>query len=613
MKEVRRLLSYGHHYWPHLLASVLFMAMAGAAQGAMALLIRPIFDRVLVSNPPKGLTPLLQHPIWNHQIYLEQIIPIHSRGIWFMVAAAILLVFLVKGVCDYLGNYLISYAGFSSVTDLRNAVFEKVLKQGAQFFEAHSTGQLMSSIMNDVDKVQVATSQILADFLRQIFAAAFLIFVLLTNDWQLAVISLVVLPAVMIPTTRIGRRIRRTSRSTQDRQGDLNQILQETLSGHMVVKAFGAEGYEFRRFREAAHRLLKTNVRYVLQQGLSSPLIDMCAAAVIVGLLTYAKLQIKAGTLTAGDFTSFIIALLMLLEPVKRLVGIHNIFQQGIGASQKVFEYLDHAEDVAESPGALPLVGFEKNITFEKVAFHYPGAPDGFRIPSLDLEVKAGEVVALVGPSGGGKTTLANLVPRFYDVTSGSVKIDGRDVRSLSLAGLRQQIGIVAQETFLFNDTIANNIAYGQPGVPHESIRRAAETALAHDFITRLPEGYNTITGDRGIKLSGGQRQRIAIARALLKNAPILILDEATSHLDTESEMLVQKALANLMEHRTVIVIAHRLSTIRRADKIVVLEKGLIRETGTHDELVSHGGIYQRLHELQFEDAGSPLGSMVDL
>ncbi|HXB70510.1 MAG TPA: ABC transporter transmembrane domain-containing protein [Candidatus Acidoferrales bacterium] len=609
MKEVRRLLSYGRRYWAHLLASVFLMALAGASTGATALLIRPIFDRVLVANPPKGLTPLLQHPIWNHQIYLEQIIPIHSRGIWFMVAAAILLVFLVKGICDYLGNYLISYAGFSSVTDLRNAVFEKVLKQGAQFFEAHSTGQLMSSIMNDVDKVQVATSQILADFLRQIFAAIFLIFVLLTNDWHLAVISLVVLPAVMIPTTRIGRRIRRTSRNTQDRQGDLNQILQETLSGHMVVKAFGAEGYEFRRFREAARRLLKTNVRYVLQQGISSPLIDMCAAAVIVGLLTYAKLQIKAGTLTAGDFTSFIIALLMLLEPVKRLVGIHNIFQQGIGASQKVFEYLDHAEEVAERSDALPLVSFEKHIVFEKVAFHYPGAPDGFRIQALDLEVKAGEVVALVGPSGGGKTTLANLVPRFYDVAGGAVKIDGRDVRSLSLAGLRRQIGIVAQDTFLFNDTVANNIAYGQPEVGHEAIRRAAETALAHDFITRLPRGYDTVTGDRGIKLSGGQRQRIAIARALLKNAPILILDEATSHLDTESEMLVQKALANLMEHRTVIVIAHRLSTIRRADKIVVLEKGQIRETGTHEQLVSHGGMYQRLYELQFED----VASMVDL
>jgi len=613
MKEIERLLSYGRRYWDYLLASVVLMALAGAAQATMALLIKPIFDRVLVSKPPVGLTPLLQHPLWGRQIYLEQIIPIHSRGIWFMVAAAILLSFLVKGVCDYLGNYLISYAGFSSVTDLRNAVFEKVLKQGAQFFEAHSTGQLMSSIMNDVDKVQVATSQILADFLRQLFAAVFLVFVLVTNDWQLAVVSMVALPAVMIPTTRIGRRIRRTSRNTQDRQGELNQILQETLSGHMVVKAFGAEGYEFRKFRDAAQRLLKTNIRYVLQQGLSSPMIDMCAAGVIVGLLTYAKLQIKAGTLTAGDFTSFIIALLMLLEPVKRLVGIHNIFQQGIGASQKVFEYLDHAEEVADKPDALPTVNFEKSIVWEKVAFRYPGVPDGFQIQSLDLEVKSGEVVALVGPSGGGKTTLANLVPRFYDVTGGAVKIDGRDVRDISLAGLRQLIGIVAQDTFLFNDTVSSNIAYGQPGVAHEAIRRAAETALAHEFIMRLPEGYNTVTGDRGIKLSGGQRQRIAIARALLKNAPILILDEATSQLDTESEMLVQKALGNLMEHRTVIVIAHRLSTIRRADKIVVVEKGQIREAGTHEELVQHGGIYQRLHELQFEDAGCLTGPVADL
>ena len=613
MREIQRLLSYGRRYWDYLLASVVLMALAGAAQGSVVLLIKPIFDRVLVSKPPGGLTPLLQHPIWNHQIYLEQIIPIHSRGIWFMVAAAILLSFLVKGVCDYLGNYLISYAGFSSVTDLRNAVFKKVLKQGAQFFEAHSTGQLMSSIMNDVDKVQVATSQILADFLRQVFAAFFLTIVLVSNDWQLAVISLVALPAVMIPTTRIGRRIRRTSRSTQDRQGELNQILQETLSGHMVVKAFGAEGYEFRKFRDAAHRLLKINVRYVLQQGLSSPMIDMCAAGVIVGLLTYVKLQIKAGALTAGDFTSFIVALLMLLEPVKRLVGIHNIFQQGIGASQKVFEYLDHAEEVADKPDALPTVKFEKGIVWEKVAFRYPGAPNGFQIKSLDLEVKAGEVVALVGPSGGGKTTLANLVPRFYDVTGGAVKIDGHDVREISLAGLRQLIGIVAQDTFLFNDTVANNIAYGQPGVAHEAIRRAAETALAHEFIMRLPEGYNTMTGDRGMKLSGGQRQRIAIARALLKNAPILILDEATSQLDSESEMLVQKALGNLMEHRTVIVIAHRLSTIRRADKIVVVEKGQIRETGTHEELIQHGGIYQRLHELQFEDAACLMGPVVDL
>jgi ATP-binding cassette, subfamily B, bacterial MsbA len=605
MKQLLRLLAYARRYWPHLAGSIVLMALAGAAQGMMALLIKPIFDRVLDPNPHPGQTPLFAHPIFHHQLYLEQIIPLHGRTVWTLVSIALLSVFLIKGLCDYLGNYLISYAGFSSVMDLRNAVFDKVLKQGAEFFESRSIGQLMSSIMNDVDKVQVATSQILADFLRQLFSAIALIIVVVSADAKLALVSLTVLPFVILPTRLIGRRIRKTSRGTQERQADLNQILQETLSGHAVVQAFGAEAYESRRFREAARRLLKTNLRYVLQQAISSPVIEMFGAVTIVALLTYAHTQIKTGTLTAGDFTSFVIALLMLYEPVKRLVGIHNIFEQALGASHKVFEHLDHTEEIAESTNAPMLTGFRQGIVFDNISFHYPGASTGFRIDRLHLEVKAGEVVALAGPSGGGKTTLANLVPRFYDVTGGAIKVDGRDVREISLPSLRAQIGIVAQDTFLFNDTVANNIAYGRPGTPMADIRRAGETALADEFIMRMPQGYDTIVGDRGLKLSGGQRQRIAIARALLKNAPILILDEATSHLDTESEMLVQKALANLMADRTVIVIAHRLSTIRRADKIVVLEKGSIRESGTHDQLMNQDGIYRRLHELQFVTAGS--------
>jgi subfamily B ATP-binding cassette protein MsbA len=581
------------------------MACVGAAQALTALLIKPIFDRVLNPQSAEAPVKLFTIPLWKYDVYLDQFVPHGLHNVLNMVAFGILAVFAAKGICDYLANFLINYVGFSAVTDLRQDVFDRVVRQDAHFFEANSTARVMSSIMNDIEKIQVATSHILADWLRQSFTAIGLSAVILQTDWKLALASLTILPFVVIPTLRLGRKIRGSTRRAQDDAAELNQVLQETLTGHQVVKSFGAEEVESNRFRLRAGGLRRSNLRYVAQQAIASPLIEFFGAITIVVLVTYARNQIKGGTMSGGEFSSFVIALLMLYEPVKRLVGIHNIFEQALGASQRVFEYLDKDRQIKEKPNAVRLVRFEKSIEFEDVSFRYPGAHDGFLLDRVSLEVAAGQIIALVGPSGAGKTSLANLVPRFYDVTGGAVRIDGRDVRDLRLASLRDKIGIVAQDTFLFNDTVANNIGYGRRNATPDQVRQVARNALAEEFIARMPQGYETIIGERGQKLSGGQRQRLAIARALLKNAPILILDEATSHLDSESELLVQQALQKLMEHRTVIVIAHRLSTVRRADKIIVLDHGKIAETGTHDQLASRGGIYQRLYDLQFLEAGS--------
>lgn len=603
MNDLRRLLSYAKSYWVALLASVFLMALAGACNAMIALLIKPVFDRVLDPSMASQRVLLTTIPVLRKPLFLDDLIPFPLQDVWQMVAAGIIIVYLLKGLSDYAGNYLVNYAGFGAVTDMRQRVFERVVKQDAFFFESHTTGHLMSSIMNDIDKIQVATSHLLADWLRQSFAAAGLLFVVMQMDWKLALFSLTVLPFVFVPTVRLGRKLRRATRKAQDHAAELNQILQETLSGHQVVKSFGAEKIEADRFRKAAAKLRSANLRYVAQQAIASPIIEFFGALTIVGLLTYARAQIAAGRLTTGEFTSFVMALLMLYEPVKRLTGIHNIFQQAIGAAQKVFEYLDRDQLVEEKPNAIKLDGFREGIAIRDLTFRYPSTPDGFCLRDLNLDVKAGEIVALVGPSGSGKTTLAGLIARNYDVNTGSVVIDGHDLRDVTFASLRAQIGVVAQDTFLFNDTVANNIRYGRPEASDDEVREAARNAMAVEFIERLPQAFETIIGERGMKLSGGQRQRIAIARALLKNAPILILDEATSHLDTESEMLVQRALSNLMIGRTVIVIAHRLSTVRRAGKIVVLDHGKVAETGTHDTLVNSGGVYQRLHELQYLEA----------
>lgn len=602
MNPLWRLLRYARRYLPSLSLSVVLMAVAGAMHGMLPVLIGPIFDRVLNPKSPEARIPI-PIPDWlGFQLYLDQLIPLPISNVWTLVAVTILFVFLVRGIADYAGNYLINHVGLSAVTDLRQQTFEKLINEEHEFFHQHSTGKLMSNIMSDIEKIQLAVSQMLADWFRQVFSAVFFLYVLFHSDWKLASVSLTLLPFVSLPTARLGKRIRRTTRTAQDHAAEMSQILQETFSGHSVVKAFLSEKMEAAKFRAAALRLKKSNLRYIAFQALPSPIIEFLGALTIVGLLTYARTQIKAGEMTSGQFTGFVIALLLLYEPVKRLTGIHNIFQQAVGASQRVFDYIDRPQRIADNPALPVLAPFSREILFDHIHFRYPGATNSFAIEDLTLEVRSGEVVAIVGMSGSGKSTIASLLPRFYDVDSGSIRIDGVDIRKVRLSSLRKQIAIVSQETFLFNDTVLNNIRYGRPDATPEQIRAAAVNALADDFIAEMPKGYQTVIGERGAKLSGGQRQRIAIARALLSNAPILILDEATSALDTESEALVQRALSNLMQNKTTIVIAHRLSTIRKADKIVVMDAGRITEIGSHDELVAQGGIYQHLHELQYLD-----------
>jgi len=606
MSQVRRLVSFVRPYGARFFAAILLMIVVGACEALLALLIKPVFDGVLAPHraAPTSIV-LFNWRFLGGTLYLHDLLPRSIHNIWTQVAVALVGVTILKGLSEYFATYFINYVGHSVVKDLRNQLYAKIIEQSMAFFGRNPTGNLMSSVTNDVDKVQSAVSQVSADSLQQTFTLLALLGVLFYYDWKLALISLVLVPVVVIPSSKIGRYIRRSSRFSQDKMAEINNILQETFSGIRIVKAFGMELFEVAKFRAATRRLLRLNLRWVRAHALSSPLMEILGSITIAALLLYARNEILHNAQTTGGFLGFLYALIKMYEPIKRLTGVNNAFQQAVGSSERVFQYLDVHSEMPDKRGAMVLPRFSRELVFDDVDFTYEaGQPI---LQGISVRIRRGEVVALVGPSGAGKTTLANLIPRFFDPTNGRILMDGCDLRDATLSSVRAQVGMVTQETILFNDTAFANIAYGHGSYGRGAVEDAARVALAHDFIMAMPDGYETVIGERGQRLSGGQRQRIAIARALLKNAPILILDEATSELDTESEMLVQRALQNLMENRTVLVIAHRLSTVRRADRILVLDDGRISEEGSHEDLITHGGIYQRLHELQFVDRDAGL------
>ena len=602
MKRLFRLVRYGLPYWLQLLPGVLLLAGVGLLDNFRTLLFQPIFDKVLAPNAPDGPIVLgVPRSPWH--LDLRMVVPHFMHNAWTVVAFALVASTVVKGLCDYLGTYLVNYAGFGMVTDLRNHLYETTLRRSATFFHKYATGTILSTLINDVDRVQIAVSSVIGEFLQQFFTFLVGLVIVIRLGGHLSWALLLFIPVVVTSSRKIGREVRSRTRSGQDKLAEIQNILHETVTGNRIVKAFNTELWEILRFKKAARRLFRANLRSVRIQSISSPLMDTIGAIAIALLLLIGRNEIQHGRMTIGAFGAFIIVLFKLYDPVRKFAYFYNSFQQAMGASVSIFGFFDAKDDVKERSHAKVLKGFQRDIQFENVGFSYSTEEGEHQIlHNVDLEAHAGEVVALVGPSGAGKSTLVNLIPRFFDVTSGRILIDGHDIRDLTLASLRSQVAQVSQEMILFNDTVRNNIAYGQPDLKHALVEEAARNALAHDFILRMPQGYDTVIGEKGFRLSGGERQRIAIARAILKNAPILILDEATSALDAESESLVQAALANLMQDRTVVVIAHRLSTIRRANRIAVLECGRITAIGSHEELLTASPTYQKLYQLQFID-----------
>ena len=572
MDVYKRLLKLAKGQIPRFIVAAFCMALVGGATAAAAFLIKPALDDIFLSRKETSL---------------------------YWIPIAVILVYLVKGVANYSQHVLMNYIGNRIVADLRSGLYRSIQAQSLSFFTKNPTGTLISRVLNDVGLIYITVSNALTSLFKDTFTLIALVGVVFYRDWQLALIAMTVFPLAIYPIVLIGRRVRKTSTKTQITMGSLTALLQETIAGSRIVKAFGMEAYETNRFNKENERLFRLLMKNVMTKSLATPLIEFLAGLGIAVIVFYGGYQVIQGKTTPGTFFSFLAAMLMIYEPVKRLTGVNNEIQQGIAAATRIFSVIDTVPEIRNRGNAIPLKPIARGIELRDVHFSYEEAPV---LKHIDLAVRVGEIVAFVGTSGGGKTTLVNLIPRFYDVSAGAVLIDGQDIRDVTLDSLISQVGIVTQQTFLFNDTARNNIAYGDIQTSEEKIIDAAKAAHAHGFIMNLPNGYDTVIGELGVKLSGGERQRISIARAILKDAPILILDEATSSLDTESEMEVQEALENLMKNRTTLVIAHRLSTIRHADRIVVLVNGEIVEEGSHEDLISRQGEYYRLYQMQFRE-----------